>query len=112
MDDYPGIDARENNRGIAASSVEWSAAREGSGVRDSRKASIAGPAAGGPREYECSDTRSRCRIKWAPTIDFASVAANDGWKRSPIAPHRVIGPRHDRQRGRGTARHPPVEGIS
>ena len=87
MDDYLGMDAREDNRGVAASSVEWSAAREGSGVRDSRKASIAGSAAGGAREYECNDTRPTCRIKRAPAIEVASVAANDGWERSPIVPH-------------------------
>ena len=29
----------------------------------------------------------RCRIKRAPAIDVASVAANDAWERSPIAPH-------------------------
>ena len=87
MEDYPGMDAREDDRGVAASSIEWSAAREGSGVRDSRKASIAGPAAGKTREYECSGTRPRCRITRAPAVDIASVAANDGWERSPIAPH-------------------------
>ena len=87
VDDYPGMNAREDDRGVAASSVEWSAAREGSGVRDSRKVSIAGSAAGGTREYECSDTRPRCRIKRAPAVDVASVAANDGWECSLIAPH-------------------------
>ena len=87
MDDYPGMGARENDKGVAASSVELSAARDGSGVRDSRKASIAGPAAGGTRQHECSDTRPRCRIKWAPAIDVAAVPANDGWERSSIAPN-------------------------
>ena len=88
------MDAREDDKGVAASSVEWSAAREGSGVRDSREASIAGPAVGGTREYECSDTRPRYRIKRAPSIDVASVAANDGWERSPSP--RIIGTRRDR----------------
>ena len=81
------MDAREDDRGIAASSFECSAAREGSGVRDSKKLSIAGPAGGGTREYECSDTRPRCRIKRASASDVGSVAANYGWERSSIAPH-------------------------
>ena len=59
MDDYPGMDAREDDRGVAASSVEWNAAREGSGVRDCRKVCIAGPAAGGTREY---DAATQCPV--------------------------------------------------